>query len=68
MTPLALIRHGPTEWNEIGRIQGQSDVSLSANGRRQVAEWCLPPRLADFAWIASPLKRDGCAIEINRRG
>ena len=29
---LTLIRHGPTEWNETGRFQGRTDLSLSALG------------------------------------
>ena len=30
-----LIRHGETEWNKEGRLQGNSDVKLSAEGIRQ---------------------------------
>ena len=29
------MRHGETEWNVLGRIQGHSDVPLSQNGREQ---------------------------------
>lgn len=32
---LILVRHGETEWNREDRVQGQSDVPLSAAGRRQ---------------------------------
>ena len=30
-----IVRHGETEWNVLGRIQGHSDVPLSQNGRDQ---------------------------------
>ncbi len=32
---LYLIRHGQTEWNSIGRIQGQKDSILSEEGKKQ---------------------------------
>jgi len=32
---LLLIRHGETEWNTAGRIQGFRDIALSARGLRQ---------------------------------
>jgi alpha-ribazole phosphatase len=34
-TRVYLVRHGETEWNNVGRYQGQSDIALSARGRRQ---------------------------------
>jgi len=57
MTRIALIRHGPTEWNEQKRLQGQTDVPLSADGARKVAGWTLPAEFHDFDWVASPLTR-----------
>lgn len=57
MTLLAVIRHGPTEWNEDARLQGHSDVPLSKSGRHLVASWRVPPQLVDFEWLTSPLKR-----------
>ena len=35
MTRIFLIRHGETEWNATGRLQGRSNVQLSAVGRHQ---------------------------------
>jgi len=57
MTLLAVIRHGPTEWNEDARLQGHSDVPLSSAGRLLVASWRVPSQLVDFEWLTSPLKR-----------
>ncbi len=62
MTPLVLIRHGATDWNDEGRIQGHSDRPLSAAGRRAVEAWRLPdgmtgPDAGAWTWLASPLGR-----------
>lgn len=32
---LILIRHGETEWNATGRIQGHLEVSLNERGQKQ---------------------------------
>lgn len=44
MTQLLLARHGETEWNAAGRIQGQQNSNLSARGRAQAHR--LAQRLA----------------------
>lgn len=36
-TVLTLVRHGETEWNAAGRIQGHLDIPLSATGQAQAA-------------------------------
>ena len=35
LTTLLLVRHGESEWNKMGRIQGQYDSPLTSNGERQ---------------------------------
>jgi len=58
MLHLMLVRHGETDWNAQRRYQGQSDVPLSALGRRQAE--LIAERLAGLkidAVYASDLKR-----------
>lgn len=35
MTKIIFVRHGQTEWNVLGRYQGQTDVALSPLGIEQ---------------------------------
>lgn len=57
MVKLALLRHGPTEWNGLGRIQGHTDIGLSDVGIAKFADLRLPPE-ADFESVfVSPLSR-----------
>lgn len=37
MNRLLVLRHGRTEWNDTGRIQGSSDIDLDETGRAQAA-------------------------------
>jgi broad specificity phosphatase PhoE len=66
--PLVLIRHGPTEWNAAGRLQGHTDVPLSPAGRRAVRTWRLPEEITetvdDWDWLTSPLSRTRETAEI----
>lgn len=51
MGKLYIVRHGETEWNTLGRIQGHTDVALSDHGRQQAA--ALARRLAGVAFDAA---------------
>ncbi len=57
-----LVRHGETEWNQAGRMQGQRDSPLTARGEDQAKRVGLAlAGLIDagdrFAMVASPLGR-----------
>jgi broad specificity phosphatase PhoE len=67
MSALFLLRHGPTEWTAARRLQGRSDIPLSAAGRGVVETWRLPDRAAHCAWLSSPLCRCTETAEILHR-
>ena len=52
---LALLRHGPTEWNAAGRVQGHTDIALSDAGLAKMAALRLP--FAAGRIYASPMLR-----------
>ncbi|WP_300299145.1 histidine phosphatase family protein [Ferrovibrio sp.] len=57
MTRLALLRHGTTEWNVAGRLQGRADIPLSDIGLAQFAGCRLPYAYQAYRWYCSPLLR-----------
>jgi len=72
---LYYVRHGLTDWNIEGRLQGQHDVALNERGRVQAIEcgeilrdlWaresCLPQSLH---YVSSPLVRARATMELMR--
>ena len=54
---IAFIRHGPTEWNEQGRIQGRIDMPLSAAGKAKMAGLRPPAGFETARVFVSPLLR-----------
>ncbi|HLS92797.1 MAG TPA: histidine phosphatase family protein [Microbacterium sp.] len=58
MTIIALVRHGETDWNREGRLQGHSDIPLNDTGRAQAAAAAEALRGGDYArLVSSPLSR-----------
>jgi broad specificity phosphatase PhoE len=72
LVSIYFIRHGQTDWNAEGRLQGGRDTDLNAQGELQaaaVAERLAAAAgrgLAEAAFVASPLKRTRRTMEILR--
>ena len=72
---LYYVRHGETDWNVEGRLQGSHDPALNAVGRRQAGACADSQRdlverdgrsPADYEDVASPLQRARQTAEIMR--
>lgn len=69
MTSICLVRHGETDWNAQGKIQGTTDIPLNKKGRLQAVESC--EFLKQDKWdvlITSPLSRAKETAEIINQG
>ena len=75
MPVLYYVRHGETDFNSQGRLQGRRDTVLNTHGRRQAAECGVllgdlfvrdHRRAQDFKYVSSPLKRARETMEIVR--
>lgn len=70
---LYVVRHGETDWNAAGRLQGQTDIPLNDTGRGQATrngqrlrERFPDPTMLDF--VASPLSRAYETMQLLRDG
>ena len=73
MSALYFIRHGETDWNREGRLQGHTETSINARGRKQaalaaksLASLIDPAQLPQLAFFASPMRRVRETVEILR--
>lgn len=75
--PLVFIRHGQTDWNKEGRLQGSQDIPINATGQAQAKRNGLRLadmmdeqgyRLDDFTFVASPLGRCIRTMGLVRQG
>lgn len=74
---LYYVRHGLTDWNIEGRLQGGHDIPLNDRGRAQAAQcgvilsdlFARDSRPAsDFHYVSSPLVRASETMDILRKG
>jgi broad specificity phosphatase PhoE len=68
---LYLIRHGETDWNLEGRLQGGRDIPLNDMGRIQAQDVARRltiacPHFDDLDYVASPMSRARETMEIMR--
>ncbi len=57
-TVICIVRHGETDWNAQGRLQGREDIELNDSGRQQALK--IAAFLSAEHWdvvVSSPLKR-----------
>ena len=69
--PIIFLRHGETDWNAEGRLQGQRDVPLNDTGRGQALRngrtlAAAFPDLSAYDFVSSPLVRSRETMEIAR--
>lgn len=54
---IGLLRHGRTDWNDAGRLQGRTDIPLSMAERENLSALTLPPDWQGVDVLSSPLSR-----------
>lgn len=70
---LYYIRHGETDWNREGRLQGAQDIPLNELGRKQAASVgqhlrdLIGSKAETLPWFVSPMQRTLETLAIARR-
>jgi probable phosphoglycerate mutase len=67
-----MVRHGETDWNAEGRLQGGQDIPLNDLGRVQATQVAqklrdIAPSAGDLDYLCSPMGRARETMEILRR-
>ena len=68
---LLILRHGETEWNRAGRMQGALDSPLTETGRAQARRQGVILRafgIEGWRWVASPQGRAAQTAAIAAQG
>jgi probable phosphoglycerate mutase len=65
------VRHGETDWNAEGRLQGQQDIPINERGRSQAVEAghrlrAVRPDVQTLPWLVSPMGRTRETAELAR--
>lgn len=74
MPRIFFLRHGETDWNRDGRLQGNTETSINARGRAQALRLSEHMRhlageeVAALPFYASPMRRTRQTMEILREG
>ena len=66
---LLVVRHGRTDWNDLGKVQGLADIKLNKEGINQAYQ--TKEKLKDYdidLIISSPLTRTRQTAEIINEG
>jgi probable phosphoglycerate mutase len=53
----AVLRHAPTAWNGLSRLQGTTDIPLGPDGEAVARAWRLPAPADGWRRMCSPLQR-----------
>jgi len=65
VTTICFIRHGETDWNKLGKIQGKTDIPLNKNGKLQAEKISIMLKASEWDSImTSPLIRAKETAEI----
>jgi broad specificity phosphatase PhoE len=70
---LCFVRHGETDWNRAGRLQGSQDIPLNDLGLEQARAIgplldTIHPEVRDFRFVSSPQQRARTTMLLAREG